>query len=152
MAEGEWAVDLNPIDQNAHDRLGATLTLAGRPEEGAPYLETGIRLNPRHPRVHIFRALLARAYLDAHRYQEAADQARQAVLRGGTFADGHLTLASALGHLGRGDEATAVLDDIEESRGLRIGDVVLSSWWQLYQDSGPNEHLFDGLRKAGVPE
>ncbi len=152
LAEGERAVDLNPIDPNAHDRLGSILILAGRPEEGAHHLETAISLNARHPRVYIYRALLARAYLDAHQYEEAADQARQAVHRGGAFADGHLILASALGHLGRADEAMAVLNDIEESRGLRIGDIVLSSLWQLHKDTGPNEHLFDGLRKAGLPE
>ena len=152
VAEGERAIDLNPIDRTAYDRLGATLTLAGRPDDGARNLEQGIRLNPRHPRVYIARALLARAYLDAHKYEEAADQGRQAVHRGGTYADGHLTLASALGHLGRVDEAIAVLDGIEETRGLRLGDVVLSLWWQLYRDTGPNEHLYDGLRKAGLPE
>ena len=152
VTEGERAVDLNPIDPNTHDRLGAVLTLAGQPEDGASYFEAALRLNPSHPRVHIIRALLARAYLDAHRYEEAADQARQAVHRGGIFADGHLTLASALGHLGRADEAMAVLNDIEASRRLRIGDVVLSSWWQLYESTEPNEHLFDGLRKAGLPE
>ena len=152
VTEGERAVDLNPIDPISHNRLGAVLIFAGRPEDGAHCLETSIKLNARHPRVFIYRALLARANLDAHRYEEAADQARQAVNRGGTFADGHLTLASALGHLGRAAEAMAVLDDTVDTPGLRVGDVVLRSWWQLYQDPGPNEHLFDGLRKAGLPE
>ena len=49
-------------------------------------------------------------------------------------------------------EARAVLDNLEEFRGLRVSDVVLCPWWQLYQDSGPNDHLLDGLRKAGLPE
>jgi adenylate cyclase len=152
LAEGERAVELNPVDPISHNRLGQILILAGRPEEGLHYLETAVRLNARHPRIYIYRANLARAYLDAHQYEEAADQARQAVHRGGVFLDGHLILASALGHLGRADEAMAVLDDIETSRGLRIGDVVLSPFWQLYKDTGPNEHLFDGLRKAGLLE
>ena len=80
------------------------LTLVGRPEEGIPNIETAISLNPRHPRIHLFRTLLARAHLDAHHYEEAADQARQTIQRGRVYLDEHLILASALGHLGRGAE------------------------------------------------
>jgi len=115
-------------------------------------MKTGISLNPRHPRIHIRGAQLARAHLDANQYEEAADQARQVVRRGRVNLDEHLTLASALGHLGRSEEAKAVLDDLEEYRDIRIGDITLCPWWQLYQDPGPNAHLFDGLRKAGLPE
>ncbi len=152
VAAAERAVDLSPINPQSHNRLGAILALAGRPEEGVLVMQTGIRLNPRHPRVHLHRALLARAHLDAHQYEEAADQARQAIQRGRVYLDEHLTLASALGHLGRGEEAIAVLNQMEEYKDLRISEIVLCPWWQLYQDSGPNEHLFDGLRKAGIPE
>ncbi len=95
---------------------------------------------------------LARAHLDANRYEEAADQARQVVRRGRVYLDEHLTLASALGHLGRSEEAKAVLDNLEEYRGIRISEITLCPWWQLYQDLGPNEHLFEGLRNAGLPE
>ena len=152
LAASERAVGLNPIDPSAHNRLGFTLMLAGRPEDSIPYLETSIRLNPRHPRVHLYQAILARAHLDAHQYEEAADQARQAIQRGRVYSDEHLTLASALGHLGRSKEARAVLDDLEEYNGLRISEIVLRPMSHLYPDSGPNEHLFEGLRKAGLPE
>ena len=152
IAAGEKAVDLNPIHPQAHSKLGATLTLAGRPEEGVTSLQTCVRLNARYPRVHLFRALLARAHLDAHQYEQAADQARQTVRTGRVYLDEHLTLASALGHLDRAEEARAALDELEELRGIRISEIVLCPWWRLYQDPGPNEHLFDGLRKAGVPD
>ena len=151
VAEGERALDLNPVDPNSHDRLGGTLTLVGRPEEGISHIEMAISLNPRHPRIHLYRALLARAHLDAHHYEDAADQARQTVQRGRVYLDEHLILASALGHLGRGAEAKAVLDDMEEYRDLRLSQIVLCPWWQLYQDPGPNQHLFEGLLEAGLP-
>ena len=140
------------MDPNSHNRLGTILTLVGRPKEAVSCMETAFRLNRRNPRIHLFRALLARAYFDVHQYEEAADHARQAIQRGRVYLDEHLTLASAFGHLGRAEEARAVLDDMEEFRGLRISDIVICPWWQLYQDPGPNEHLFDGLRKAGLPE
>jgi adenylate cyclase len=105
VAAAERAVDLSPINPQSHNRLGGVLALAGRPEDGVPVMQAGLRLNPRHPRIHLHRALLARAHLDAHQYEEAADQARQVIQRGRVYLDEHLTLASALGHLGRADEA-----------------------------------------------
>lgn len=152
VTESERAVDLNPIDPLSHGGLGATLLLAGRPEEGVKFMKTGISLYPRHPRVHIRGAHLARAYLDLRNYDAAVDQAYKVVRRGPAYLNEHLILASALGHLGRAAEAKAVLDEEEEYRGIRIGEINLCPWWQLYRDPGPNEHLLDGLRKAGLRE
>ena len=78
--------------------------------------------------------------------------ARQAIHRGAFNADESLTLTSALGHLGRGKEAREIIDGMEEYKDTKISDIVLTPWWQLYKEPGPNEHLFDGLRKAGLPE
>ena len=90
--------------------------------------------------------------MDARQYEEAADQARKVVERGRVHLDEHLTLASALGHLGRSEEAKAVLNGLGEYKDIRISEIVVRPMWQLYQDSGPNEHLLEGLRKAGLPE
>ena len=60
--------------------------------------------------------------------------------------------ASSFGHLGRGKEAREIIDGMEEYKDTKISDIVLTPWWQLYKEPGPNEHLFDGLRKAGLPE
>jgi adenylate cyclase len=152
VGEGERAVELNGIDPNSHDRLGAALTLAGRPDEAVRHLTASIRLHPRHPRVQIYYALLARAYLDAHQYEAAADHARRAIQRGRTFFDEHLVLASALGHLGRATEARAALKELGLHQGLRLSRIDLSPWSQRYADPGPNKHLLEGLRKAGLPE
>ena len=152
VAEGERAVDLNPIDPISYERLGTTLILAGRPEGGVAAIERSISLNPRQPRIHLYWAHLARGYLDAHCYEDAVTQARRVLERGVAFMGEHLTLASALGHLGRGEAARAVLDDLEEYRNLRLSKIVMRPWWRLYRDPGPNEHLIDGLRKAGLPE
>ena len=149
--EGRRAVDLNGADPNSHDRLGLALTLAGQPDEGVQHLTAAIRLHPRHPRVRIFHALLARAYLDAHQYEAAVEQARHAVQLGRTFFDEHLVLASALGHLGRVEEAQSALKAIGSAE-LPLNRISLSPCWQSYADSRPNKHLLEGLRKAGLSE
>jgi adenylate cyclase len=143
---------LNPSDPGLHSVVGDCLTLAGQHEEGVHELKISIRLNPRHPRIHLYQAHLARAHLDAGQYEEAADQARKVVERGRVYFDEYLILASALGHLGRNEEAKAVLNSLEEYKNTRISEIVVCPWWQLYPVPGPNEHLLEGLRKAGVPE
>jgi Flp pilus assembly protein TadD len=45
-AEARRAVDINPNFAHAYVPLGNSMSLAGRPAEGIPYLETAIRLNP----------------------------------------------------------------------------------------------------------
>ncbi|MDX1485037.1 MAG: adenylate/guanylate cyclase domain-containing protein [Alphaproteobacteria bacterium] len=152
ITEGKLAIELNPRDWNSYSRLGSTLIIAGRPEEGAALHEKSFILSPRNPRISIYRANLARAYLDMHRYEAAADQARQSIQAGAVYLDENLILASALGHLGHSEEARAALDGLDEYRNIRIGDITLCRWWQLYQDPAPNEHLLEGLRKAGVPD
>lgn len=77
---------------------------------------------------------------------------KSAFNEGSASPDKYLTLGSALRHLGRSEEAKAVLDDLEEYRGIGLSEITLCPWWQLYQDTGPNEPLFEGLRKAGLPE
>jgi len=128
------------------------LTLSGHPEEAIQYSEAAINLNPLNPRIPLYRGDLARAFLDAHRYEDAVDQAREVVRRGRAYRDEHLVLASALGHLGQAAAAKAVLDEQKEYRETRISEITLCPWAQLYQSLGPNEHLLEGLRKAGIPD
>lgn len=66
--------------------------------------------------------------------------------------DEHLTVASSLGHLGRAEEAIAVLNGLEEYRDRPISEIDFCPTCHLYQEPGPNEHLLEGLRKAGLPE
>jgi len=148
----ERGLGLNPSDPGLHSVMGNCLTLSGRHEEGVHELSIAIRLNPRHPRIHLYQAHLARAHLDAGQYEESANQARKVVERDRVYFDEHLTLASALGHLGRGKEAKEVLNSLAEYKDIRISEIVLCPLWHLYQNPGPNEHLFEGLRKAGVPD
>ena len=63
-------------------------------------------------------AHLSRAFLDLKQYEAAAEQARETIRIGSVYLDERLILASALGHLGRAEEARAVLNEAEEHEGL----------------------------------
>jgi adenylate cyclase len=149
IAEAERAIELNPNDAWAIGVLGNVLDLAGRPQEGIPYLKQSLRLNPRAVRIYFIMTLVARAYLNNRDYQLAEEWAHRAINRGPNHARAHLVLASSLGHLGKLREASKALDDCH-----RVNPDFVSRWmqWREFRNDVDNDHILDGLRKAGLPE
>ena len=129
--------------------LGNILTLVGRPDDGIPHMEKGFQLNPQHPRNHVWFTFMARAHLTARRYEEAANWAEKAIEWRGDAPLPHMISAASLGHLGQTDEARAALSKCES---IRPGYFGASDNWHPYQNTEDENHLFDGLRKAGLPE
>ena len=63
------ALELNPNDDLIVVQQGELLTWLGQAEEGIPWIQKAMRLNPYHPER--FWSHLARAYFTLHRYDEA---------------------------------------------------------------------------------
>ena len=147
-AEGRRAVELNPMDSEARHALGNKLDLAGDPE-GIAMMEQAQKLNPQDPQRNMQLTFLARAYLNAGHYERSADCARQAIERQPDYANAHFILAMALGHLGKTADARAALDACDR---LHPGFVRGRSQWRPYLDAASNEHLHEGLRKAGLEQ
>ena len=149
IAEAERAIELNPNDAWAIGVLGNVLDLAGRPQDGIPYLKQQLRLNPRDVHSHFMMAIVARAYLNSRDYQSAKEWARRAINRDPNHARAHLFLASSLGHLGKSREASEALDECN-----RVNPDFVSRWtqWREFRNDVDNDHILDGLRKAGLPE
>ncbi|MEE8214697.1 MAG: tetratricopeptide repeat protein, partial [Alphaproteobacteria bacterium] len=149
VTEAEIAVELNPSNAFARFHLGNVQDLAGEPEKAIANMKLGLQLNPQDPRIHFLFSLLARAHLNARQYEQAVTWARKAIHRGPDHARAHTILAIGLAHLGQQMEARAALDECE-----RIGPGFAERWASLRQYRRPadNEHLFDGLRRAGLPE
>ena len=149
IAEAEKALELNPNNAQAHVVLGTFLDSAGNSEDGIRKLEKGLELNPQDPRNHNPLTLLARAYLNARRYEEAVRRAREALHHHPGYPNASYILAASLGHLDRLTEARAALVECER---VRPGFVAKRKRWKPYQDPADNEHILDGIRKAGLPE
>ena len=113
IAEAERAVDLNPNSAFAHLILGTSLDNAGRSDEGVAEIEKSLRLNPKDPQAHIFINTLARSHLNSRNYEEAVVCARKAISVRSNFPHAYYILASALGHLGRLEEARKAIADCE---------------------------------------
>ena len=149
VAEAETAVELNPSNAFAHFHLGNVLDLAGRTENAIPNMEKSLQLNPRDTGMHFLMSVLARAHLNARRYEEAIGWARKAIHRRPDHPRAHAILAIGLAHLGRRAEARTALDECES---IRPGFAERWALLRQYRNPADNEHILDGLRKAGLPE
>ncbi len=147
IAETEHAHRLNPNDAYVCLALGNKLDVTGRSREGIPQLERALALNPQDPHVHMYMCFLARAYVNARRYEEALSWARRAAQRHPGYAQAHYMMAVCLGHLGRREEARAAVEACERAQ---PGFVARRASWQPYRDTAANEHIREGLRKAGL--
>jgi adenylate cyclase len=141
-------VELNPMSADARHGLGNKLDLAGDPE-GISMMEQAQKLNPQDPQRNMQLTFLARAYLNTGQYERSVQCARNAIQRRPDYANAYFILAIALGHLGNKADARAALDECERFHpGFARG----RSEWRPYLNAASNEHLQEGLRKAGLRE
>jgi adenylate cyclase len=145
IAEVERAVQLDPNSAAARRALGNKLDLAGRSEEGIPQLERALQLSPQDPQIHVPMTFLARAHLNARRYDESATWARKAIQWRPDYPHAHYVLAIALGYLDRHADARAAIAECER---LHPGFVERRADWKPYRNPVDNEHLHDGLRRT----
>jgi adenylate cyclase len=147
IAECEKAMALNP---NFTDwRFGVALNRAGQPVRAVQVLETHMRYDPFYAPSALGVLGLARYMLKE--YSQALPPLRNCVSRAPGWRDAHAWLAATLAQLGRLDEAHA-----EAAEVLRIDPkfTIDGTARRLTLNKRPEytEHLFHGLRKAGLPE
>jgi TolB-like protein/class 3 adenylate cyclase/cytochrome c-type biogenesis protein CcmH/NrfG len=150
----EAAIRLNPNLHFAHSGLGFAKALLGLGEEALQHFAHFIRLSPRDP-------FLFRGYYGIGLVQfllgddvRAIEMLRKAVGLSPNYSLAHLCLAAAYGMQGRVDEASAALASY-----LRTGPSArtISEIQLLRPSKNPSylaqcERLYEGLRKAGMPE
>ena len=149
IAELRKAIDINPSYAHAHYSIGATLTHSGRSASAIPHLEMARRLSPRDYLLGAMMARQAEAYLFMGNYERAAEWGSRAIHEDRTWYYNHLAFVSALGHLGRLDEAQRACADL-----LTVKDDISVSFVRRrlpFMDASDMETMLDGLRKAELP-
>ncbi len=146
IAEARRAVDLNPHNATANNVLGVTLALgAARYEEGIPWFDRALQLNPLDPQYYLIATQLAFAHLGAGQFEKAAEYAHDAIRQQPDFLETRVVLASALGHLDRAEEARTAIEGFRDVAGDFVERHVLFA-------RGLKDCILDGLRKAGLLE
>ena len=140
----------------AHLGLGVALTLTERLDEAISEYDTAIRLSPRDPVIWAFFSYRAWARLLSRDYEAAVEDARRSIRHPAAAFHVHATLASALAHLDRREEAKIALDKLLEIKPDYSPDALLTSLSPLNPEALRPQFktYFDGLRKAGldIPE
>jgi adenylate cyclase len=139
------AVALNPGEAESYAWLANVLSYVGRSAEALEQLAHATRLDPLHPPLWDF--YIGRALLHLGRYQEALTSLDTAFRRAPFFGHIQLYRAAALAHLGRPDEAQAVLS--VPALYPSIGDI---RRFDSYMESSEFDRFIEGLRKARLPE
>ncbi len=133
--------------------IGLAKSVLGRAEETEGHVREALRLSPREITANSWMHLAGGAKLVLGRDQEAVAWLRRSIEANRTYPLAHFYLAAALVHLDRLEEARAsvqtglVLDPTFTIRRYRAG---ASSDNPTYL--AQREHIYDGMRKAGVPE
>ena len=125
----------------------------GHAEETEAHINEAFRLSPRDTNAYIWIAFTALAKLYMSSDEGAVLQFRRSIETNRNFPLAHFCLAAALAHLGRMEEARAATRS-----GLALDPTfTISRFRNSTATDNPTyltgrEHIYDGLRKAGLPE
>jgi adenylate cyclase len=123
---------------------GELATWLGKPEEGADWVKTAMRLNPYHPER--YWSHLGRALYGARRYQEAVEAfKRLAQPDHGQYA----FITACYAQLDDDEQARTSADEVLKLAPDFSAETYTGSL--PYQDQEDREHLRTGLAKAGLP-
>ena len=148
----QTALARNPHYAAAHYVLGNVHITRGQFEEGIDAVRKAIELSPQDSWMGGFYARLAQAHLGLRDYENARKYAEEALACAGPVNWwGRSYLVSALGHLGRADEAKRALDDLLGVKPELTAEWIRAQRTNLSMGRDFLDDYLDGLRKAGLP-
>jgi adenylate cyclase len=142
-------VALGPNDAEANVQLGNILNWSGKPDEGKPYIERAIRLNPLHPYYYLF--YLGQSYYLKGENDKAIELMKRVVTRAPYFLPVRRHLAVLYSEKGMLKEARAETKEVLRIfPGASIADERARCFYRWTPDV--LKRFFTGLRKSGMPE
>lgn len=144
------AISLNPNLAIAWCFSGFALSYLGDQERALERMHQAIQLSPSDPHLFFFQSAIIMPHLLRGAYDDAAAAGRKAIELNPWFSSAFKGHLAALGHLGRGDEATAVLSRLLKLEpGFTVRDAIRRSPMGSSEDI---ERYAEGLRRAGLQE
>ena len=150
IAAADTAIALNPNLAVAHFGRAHALWHVGRPAEAVASHDEAMGLSPLDPMMWAYLASKAIALVLLGQFEEAIVLSQRSQRQATSAIFSHLAEISALGHLGRSDEAR---EAIRRARQKKL-DVSITYVDQTLPitDARCRQILLDGFRKAGLPE
>jgi TolB-like protein len=155
IAECEHALALDRNLAHAHSSIGFGKIFIGRAEETEAHIVEALRLSPRDTMAYIWMTNGGLAKLHLGSYEQAVAWFRRAIEANRNFPPAYFWLAAALAQLGRLDEAqSAVRAGLASNPAFTISRD-RAARTAMSEDPAylaQLEPIFEGMRKAGVPE
>jgi TolB-like protein/Flp pilus assembly protein TadD len=146
--ELDIAASLSPNNPGVFDQRGGQLMRRGDPLGAIPYFEQAMRLNPAAT-IHYLH-MLGHAYFQLDRFETAAALSRERILLVPDSDMSRSLLVSALGHLGRSDEAREVHSELMKIN-PKYDLAAYLARSPLMAGDGYRERTLEGWRMAGLP-
>src|SRR3984885_6907650 len=155
IAECEHALALDRNLASAHSIIGYGKIYIGRAEETEAHIVEALRLSPRDTRAYLWMTNAGDAKNQLGSYEQAVAWFRQAIDANRNHPLTHFYLAAALAQIGRLDEARSAV-----KAGLALNPTYAISRARAARSAMTDaptflaqlEPVFEGMRKAGVPE
>ena len=155
VARCEHALELDRNLADAHAYIGLGKIYIGRAEETEAHIAEALRLSPRDTLAFNWMHIAAVAKNNLGLYEQAVPWCRRAIEANRNYPLPHFVLGSALAQLGRLDEArSAVKAGLAFNPAFSIARA-RAAWSTASDDptyQSTIETVFEGMRKAGVPE
>ena len=155
IAECEHALALDRNLANAHSMIGVGKIFSGRAEEAEAHIGEALRVSPRDTMAYNWMAFAGLAKLHLGSWEQGVAWFRRAIEANRNYPLTYFWLAAALAQLGRLEEARlavkgglALNSTFAISRARSAWTAIINNPTQLAQ----LEPIFEGMRKAGVPE
>jgi hypothetical protein len=154
LAEAEKALSLDPNDPTCHAAMAEALVMGGRPEEAVDYARKGMRLDPQNPSRYL--KLMGRAHFCMGEMKKAVRSYEDSNKYNPGLGSEKLILAAACAHLGRDEEARALLEKHKNRWVENVGDRApylfrMIMFFLPFKSHPPVDLLVEGLRKAKFP-
>jgi tetratricopeptide (TPR) repeat protein len=153
IAKCEHALALDRNLAAAHSMIGFGKFSIGRAEETESHVLEALRLSPRDTFAYAWMSFAGHAKLYLGRDEEAVGWYRRSIESNRNFPLAHFFLAAALAQLGRMSEARTATE-----AGLALNPTFTIRRFRANASSdnptylAQRERVYDGMRKAGVPE
>jgi tetratricopeptide (TPR) repeat protein len=153
IAECERALVIDRNYANAHGYIGLGKIFVGRSEETEAHILEALRISPRDTRVFVWGLIAGLAKFYSGRDEEGVVWLSRSIELNPNAPNAHFYFAAALGRLGRLEEARdAARAGLQLNPGFTIGRLRSSAFSDNPVYLAGRERVYDGLRKAGLPE